>query len=118
MLHALAGEDVPWKEVHVRPRRLLVFRRPGTRAPNREPAQGRLGRHQRSHRELRHAALPFGGVKQSGINRYHGKIGLRVFTDYKIMVIDDGTGDSQPYWFPYTEAKLDNARKQFAGAPH
>ena len=62
-------------------------------------------------------SLPFGGVKQSGINRYHGKIGLRMFTDYKGMVIDDGTGDTEPYWFPYTEAKLANARKQFAGAP-
>lgn len=58
--------------------------------------------------------LPFGGVKQSGINRYHGKIGLRMFTDYKGMVIDDGTADTEPYWFPYTEAKLDGARKQFA----
>ena len=61
-------------------------------------------------------SLPFGGVKQSGINRYHGKIGLRMFTDYKGMVIDDGTSDSEPYWFPYTQAKLDNAKKQFAGA--
>lgn len=59
--------------------------------------------------------LPFGGVKQSGINRYHGKIGLRMFTDYKGMVIDDGTADTEPYWFPYTQAKLENAQKQFAG---
>lgn len=60
-------------------------------------------------------ALPFGGVKQSGINRYHGKIGLRLFTDYKGMVIDDGTTDTEPYWFPYTQAKLDAAKKQFVG---
>ena len=58
-------------------------------------------------------ALPFGGVKQSGINRYHGKIGLRLFTDYKGMVIDDGTTDTEPYWFPYTQAKLDAAQKLF-----
>ena len=63
-------------------------------------------------------SLPFGGVKQSGINRYHGKIGLRMFTDYKGMVIDDGTGDSEPYWFPYTQAKLDHARSQFTGTRH
>ena len=62
-------------------------------------------------------SLPFGGVKQSGINRYHGKIGLRMFTDYKGMVIDDGAQDTESYWFPYTEAKLDHARKQFNGAP-
>jgi acyl-CoA reductase-like NAD-dependent aldehyde dehydrogenase len=61
-------------------------------------------------------ALPFGGVKQSGINRYHGKIGLRLFTDYKAMVIDDGNTDTEPYWFPYTEDKLDSARKQFAAS--
>ena len=60
-------------------------------------------------------ALPFGGVKQSGINRYHGKIGLRLFTDYKGMVIDDGTQDTEPYWFPYTQAKLDAAQKLFVG---
>jgi hypothetical protein len=58
--------------------------------------------------------LPFGGVKQSGINRYHGKIGLRMFTDYKGMVIDDGTTDTEPYWFPYTQDKLEHAQKQFA----
>jgi acyl-CoA reductase-like NAD-dependent aldehyde dehydrogenase len=58
--------------------------------------------------------LPFGGVKQSGINRYHGKIGLRMFTDYKGMVIDDGTTDTEPYWFPYTKDKLEHAQKQFA----
>ena len=63
-------------------------------------------------------SLPFGGVKQSGINRYHGKIGLRMCTDYKGMVVDDGTADTEPYWFPYTEAKLDSARKQFAAKPN
>jgi acyl-CoA reductase-like NAD-dependent aldehyde dehydrogenase len=59
--------------------------------------------------------LPFGGVKQSGINRYHGKIGLRMFTDYKGIVVDDGTNDTEPYWFPYTQAKLDAATRQFTG---
>lgn len=55
--------------------------------------------------------IPFGGVKQSGQNRYHGKIGLRLFTDYKGMVIDDGSADTEPDWFPYTEAKLASARE-------
>ena len=59
--------------------------------------------------------LPFGGVKQSGINRYHGKIGLRMFTDYKGVVVDDGTNDTEPYWFPYTQTKLDAATRQFIG---
>ena len=55
--------------------------------------------------------IPFGGVKQSGHNRYHGKIGLRLFTDYKGMVIDDGALDTEPEWFPYTDAKLTRARE-------
>jgi len=56
--------------------------------------------------------LPFGGVKQSGINRYHGPIGLRLFTHPKSMVIDDGTADTEPGWFPYDPAKLQAAREQ------
>jgi hypothetical protein len=56
--------------------------------------------------------IPFGGVKQSGHNRYHGKIGLRLFTDYKGMVIDDGSVDAEPEWFPYTEAKLEQAKER------
>ena len=52
------------------------------------------------------AALPFGGIKQSGINRYHGKVGMRLFANIKAMVISDGKLDVEPYWFPYSEAKL------------
>ncbi len=52
------------------------------------------------------AALPFGGIKQSGINRYHGKIGLQLFSNMKSMVIGDGKQDSEAYWFPYSEATL------------
>jgi acyl-CoA reductase-like NAD-dependent aldehyde dehydrogenase len=57
--------------------------------------------------------LPFGGVKQSGINRYHGPIGLRLFTHPKSMVIDDGVNETEPGWFPYDPAKLQAAREQF-----
>ena len=57
--------------------------------------------------------LPFGGVKQSGVNRYHGKIGLQLFTNQKGMVIDDGRNDTEPHWFPYTEEKLELARQLF-----
>lgn len=56
--------------------------------------------------------IPFGGVKQSGHNRYHGKIGLRLFTDYKGMVIDDGSMDTEPEWFPYTPEKLEQAKER------
>ena len=57
--------------------------------------------------------LPFGGIKQSGLNRYHGKIGLQLFTNPKGMVIDDGRNDSEVHWFPYTKSKLELARQQF-----
>jgi acyl-CoA reductase-like NAD-dependent aldehyde dehydrogenase len=56
--------------------------------------------------------LPFGGIKQSGINRYHGPTGLRLFTEAKSMVIDDGLEDTEPGWFPYSEAKLAATRAQ------
>jgi len=46
-------------------------------------------------------ALPFGGVKQSGIMRYHGKVGLRLFAETKGMLFVDGKSDREPYWFPY-----------------
>ena len=58
--------------------------------------------------------LPFGGIKQSGINRTHGPAGLRLFTEPKSMVIDDGLADTEPGWFPYTEASLAAARERFA----
>jgi acyl-CoA reductase-like NAD-dependent aldehyde dehydrogenase len=60
--------------------------------------------------------LPFGGVKQSGINRHHGPAGLRLFTEPKSLVIDDGTQDTEPNWFPYDQAKLQKAREQFIRA--
>ena len=61
--------------------------------------------------------LPFGGIKQSGINRYHGPGGLRLFTEPKSMVIDDGACDTEPGWFPHTEAKLAQARERLVSNP-
>ncbi|MEO8458821.1 MAG: aldehyde dehydrogenase family protein [Chloroflexota bacterium] len=52
------------------------------------------------------AALPFGGIKQSGINRYHGKVGVRLFSNLKSMVIGDGKKDTEGYWFPYSDKTL------------
>lgn len=56
------------------------------------------------------AALPFGGIKQSGINRYHGKVGMRLFSNVKSMVIGDGKLDTEAYWFPHGEATLQAVR--------
>lgn len=63
------------------------------------------------------AALPFGGIKQSGINRYHGKVGMRLFCNIKSMVIGDGKADTEAYWFPYSEAGLTAADLTGHGTP-
>lgn len=45
--------------------------------------------------------LPFGGVKSSGIGRYHGPEGLLGFTHQKAIMVDRGWGNKEPFWFPY-----------------
>ena len=47
-------------------------------------------------------ALPFGGVKQSGIGRYHGPEGLYSFTQPQAIMVSK---NQQPEinWFPYSE---------------
>jgi acyl-CoA reductase-like NAD-dependent aldehyde dehydrogenase len=45
--------------------------------------------------------LPFGGVKSSGIGRYHGPEGLLGFTHQKAIMVDKGWGNKEPFWFPY-----------------
>jgi acyl-CoA reductase-like NAD-dependent aldehyde dehydrogenase len=45
--------------------------------------------------------LPFGGVKASGIGRYHGPEGLLSFTHQKAIMVDKGWGNKEPFWFPY-----------------
>ncbi len=53
-----------------------------------------------------HPGLPFGGVKASGIGRYHGEEGLRAFMHTKGLMVDRGLLNNEPTWFPYTERKL------------
>jgi acyl-CoA reductase-like NAD-dependent aldehyde dehydrogenase len=47
--------------------------------------------------------LPFGGTKQSGIGRYHGEAGLRIFCHEKAIVEDNGRKKSEIHWYPYRE---------------
>ncbi|WP_066252356.1 aldehyde dehydrogenase family protein [Neobacillus drentensis] len=47
--------------------------------------------------------LPFGGTKHSGIGRYHGDAGLRIFCHEKAIVEDNGRKKSEIHWYPYSD---------------
>ncbi|MGG3469919.1 aldehyde dehydrogenase family protein [Neobacillus pocheonensis] len=47
--------------------------------------------------------LPFGGAKQSGIGRYHGDTGLKIFCHEKSIIEDTGRKKSEIHWYPYKE---------------
>lgn len=46
-------------------------------------------------------ALPFGGVKNSGIGRYHGREGLLTFVHTRAVMVDWGVFKREAFWFPY-----------------
>ncbi|WP_108670209.1 aldehyde dehydrogenase family protein [Peribacillus acanthi] len=45
--------------------------------------------------------LPFGGAKQSGVGRYHGEAGLKIFCHEKAVMVDSGWKSSEIQWYPY-----------------
>ncbi|MGG1680009.1 aldehyde dehydrogenase family protein [Neobacillus sp. NRS-1170] len=47
--------------------------------------------------------LPFGGTKQSGIGRYHGDAGLKIFCHEKSIVEDRGRKKTEIHWYPYED---------------
>ena len=47
--------------------------------------------------------LPFGGAKESGIGRYHGKEGLTIFCHEKAIIYDRGKFNSEIHWYPYQD---------------
>ncbi|MFB4166138.1 aldehyde dehydrogenase family protein [Alteribacillus sp. JSM 102045] len=44
--------------------------------------------------------LPYGGVKQSGIGKYHGSEGIRSFCIETSVMANKGTSDNEINWFP------------------
>lgn len=48
-----------------------------------------------------HPALPFGGVRSSGIGRYHGDEGILGFTNTRAILVDRGKDLRDPLWYPY-----------------
>ena len=54
---------------------------------------------------------PFGGVKDSGVGRVNGEIGIRGLCQGRSIVSDRFGRKTEPFWYPYTGKKLRTAKR-------
>jgi succinate-semialdehyde dehydrogenase/glutarate-semialdehyde dehydrogenase len=54
---------------------------------------------------------PFGGVKQSGIGRVNGEMGLRSYCNIQSILIDRVGARNELLWYPYTARKLSGIQR-------
>lgn len=55
--------------------------------------------------------LPFGGVKNSGIGRYHSVQGIYTFCHQTSVVLDNGRKQREINWYPYDQKGFNNIKK-------
>jgi succinate-semialdehyde dehydrogenase/glutarate-semialdehyde dehydrogenase len=60
------------------------------------------------------AESPFGGVKDSGIGRVNGEIGLKGYCHVQSVVIDRFGAKSEFLWYPYSQRKVRFAERALA----
>ncbi|MGH0035201.1 MAG: aldehyde dehydrogenase family protein [Myxococcota bacterium] len=54
---------------------------------------------------------PFGGVKDSGIGRVNGELGLKSYCNTQSIVVDRFGGKQEAMWFPYDSGKYKSIRR-------